>query len=136
VQALVLAIDTEKRQIKLSMKQLIPTGIDEYIAEHKVGDTVSGRVVQVSSSGAQVDLGDGIRGICGAAGAGALPAAAEIKPAGKADLSQLSSMLKARWQGSAPAATAKPEPLAEGQIRTFKITKLEAESKRIEVQPA
>ena len=66
VQALVLAIDTEKRQIKLSMKQLIPTSIDEYIAEHKVGDKVSGRVVQVSSSGAQVDLGDGIRGICGA----------------------------------------------------------------------
>ena len=45
VKAQVLAIDTEKRQIKLSMKQLIPTSIDEYIAEHKVGDTVSGRVV-------------------------------------------------------------------------------------------
>jgi len=38
----VLAIDTEKRQIKLSMKQLIPTSIDEYIAEHKAGDKVSG----------------------------------------------------------------------------------------------
>ena len=38
VKALVLAIDSEKRQIKLSMKQLIPTSIDEYIAEHKVGD--------------------------------------------------------------------------------------------------
>ncbi len=35
VKALVLAIDQEKRQIKLSMKQLIPTSIDEYIAEHK-----------------------------------------------------------------------------------------------------
>jgi small subunit ribosomal protein S1 len=46
VKAQVLAIDTEKRQIKLSMKQLIPTSIDEYIAEHKVGDTVSGRVVE------------------------------------------------------------------------------------------
>ena len=46
VKAQVLAIDTEKRQIKLSMKQLIPTSIDEYIAEHKAGDVVSGRVVE------------------------------------------------------------------------------------------
>ena len=38
-----LAIDTEKRQIKLSMKQLVPTGLDEYLEEHKVGDAVSGR---------------------------------------------------------------------------------------------
>ena len=37
VKAQVLAIDAEKRQIKLSMKQLIPTSIDEYIAEHKAG---------------------------------------------------------------------------------------------------
>jgi small subunit ribosomal protein S1 len=135
VQALVLAIDTEKRQIKLSMKQLIPTSIDEYIAEHKVGDKVSGRVVQVSSSGAQVDLGDGIRGICGAGSGrgGGSSATAETKPAGKADLSQLSSMLKARWKGNGPAEADKAEPLAEGQIRTFRITKLEAESKKIEV---
>ncbi|MDE3199758.1 MAG: S1 RNA-binding domain-containing protein, partial [Acidobacteriota bacterium] len=36
VQAQVLGIDTAKRQIKLSMKQLIPTGLDEYFAEHNV----------------------------------------------------------------------------------------------------
>ncbi len=36
VRAQVLAVDTEKRQMKLSMKQLIPTSIDEYVAEHKV----------------------------------------------------------------------------------------------------
>jgi len=137
VQALVLAIDTEKRQIKLSMKQLVPTSIDEYIAEHKVGDKVSGRVVLISDSGVQIDLGDGIRGICGAGSGRAVspPAAAEAKPAAKADLSQLSSMLTARWKGNAPAAGAKAEPFAEGQIRTFRITKLEAESKRIEVEP-
>ena len=38
VKAQVLAIDPEKRQIKLSMKQLVPTDIDEFIAEHKAGD--------------------------------------------------------------------------------------------------
>src|SRR5579859_5243970 len=38
VKALVIGIDAEKRQMKLSMKQLVPTSIDEYVAEHKEGD--------------------------------------------------------------------------------------------------
>ena len=62
-----LAIDTEKRQIKLSMKQLIPTSIDEYIAEHKIGDEVSGRVVELSGNRTIVELGEGIRANCSAA---------------------------------------------------------------------
>jgi small subunit ribosomal protein S1 len=138
VKAVILAIDSEKRQIKLSMKQLIPTSIDEYIAEHKVGDRVSGRVVELTASGAVVELGEGIRAVCHT---GKTPAAATAKisagtesGAGKADLSQLSSMLKARWKGNAPAPSAAPEPLVEGQIRTFKITKLIAETKKIEVE--
>ncbi len=143
VKAVILAIDSEKRQIKLSMKQLIPTSIDEYIAEHKVGDTVSGRVVELTSSGATVELGEGIRATCGGAaatspqkalGAGAQPSAAAQSSA--PDLSQLSSMLKARWKGNAPSPSAAPEPLAEGQIRTFKITKLVADAKKIEVELA
>jgi small subunit ribosomal protein S1 len=134
VQALVLAFDAEKRQIKLSMKQLIPTSIDEYIAEHKPGDTVSGRVVEVAGSTLQVDLGEGIRakGRVGKAIA-AKSAAPEAAP-GKPDLSQLSSMLKARWKGNAPAQETRPEPLAEGQLRSFKIVKLDAEKKSIEVE--
>ena len=64
VKAQVLAIDTEKRQIKLSMKQLIPTSIDEYIAEHKLGDVVSGRVVEAAGGHATVELGEGIRSSC------------------------------------------------------------------------
>jgi small subunit ribosomal protein S1 len=136
VQALVLAIDSEKRQVKLSMKQLIPTSIDEYIAEHKPGDRVSGRVIELISSGAIVELGEGIRGACRT---GNLPsahqaAASPSDSAAKPDLSQLSSMLKARWKGSTPAPSAAPEPLAEAQVRNFKIVKLEPESKKIEVE--
>jgi small subunit ribosomal protein S1 len=143
VKALVLAIDSEKRQIKLSMKQLIPASIDEYIAEHKVGDRVSGRVVELTASGAVVELGEGIRATCGGAGtgrAGNAPAAETAKAsasetgAAAPDLSQLSSMLKARWKGNAPAPTAAPEPLAESQIRTFKIVRLTPDSKKIEVE--
>ncbi len=64
VKAQVLGIAPEKRQIKLSMKQLIPTSIDEYIAEHKPGDIVSGRVVDESPTIASVELGEGIRAKC------------------------------------------------------------------------
>jgi small subunit ribosomal protein S1 len=58
----------------------------------------------------------------------------KAKADSKPDLSSLSSMLKARWQGNAPAASAKPEPLSPDQIRSFKIVKLDPETKTIEVE--
>jgi small subunit ribosomal protein S1 len=134
VKAQVLGIAPEKRQIKLSMKQLIPTSIDEYIAEHKQGDTVSGRVVDESATSATVELGEGIRATCRVAKSSA--PVAETRPAAKADLSSLSSMLQSRWKGSAPAPSAAPEPLRTGQIRSFKITRLDADKKSIEVELA
>ena len=134
VKAQVLAIDAEKRQIKLSMKQLIPTSIDEYIAEHKAGDVVSGRVVDVSAGSATIELGEGIRCTCRVASSAA--AAPEAKTEAGADLSSLSSMLKARWKGNAPAASNQPEPLSAGQIRSFRIKKLDADAKKIEVELA
>ena len=137
VQALVLAIDAEKRQIKLSMKQLVPTGLDEYLAEHKVGDLVSGRVVAIAAAGVDVELGEGIRAKCRAPkDAADAPFTPPIPSGGAPDLSQLSSMLKARWKGSAPTAETKQNPLAEGQIRSFKIVKLDAAAKKIEVELA
>jgi len=137
VQAQVLAIDAEKRQIKLSMKQLIPTSIDEYIVERKAGDTVSGRVVEVSASSAVIELGEGIHASCRLnATSPATSASAETKPSGKADLSSLTNMLQARWKGNAPDASSQPEQLAAGQIRNFKIKKLDTDAKKIEVELA
>jgi small subunit ribosomal protein S1 len=136
VQAQVLAVDPEKRQIKLSMKQLVPTSIDEYIAEHKPGDTVSGRVIEHSPTLTTVELGEGIRAVCRTSLVATPASTPEAKSETKADLSSLSSMLKARWQGNAPAETVKSEPIAEDQIRTFKIAKLDPESKKIEVELA
>jgi small subunit ribosomal protein S1 len=136
VKAQVLAIDTEKRQIKLSMKQLIPSHIDEYIAEHKVGDTVSGRVVEQSISLIHVELGDGIRGTCRTLKTPTTPteAPAAVAPTAKLDLSSLSSQLKNRWKGNTAAASVKHEHLSEGQIHSFKITRLDPEAKQIEVE--
>src|SRR5580698_3479693 len=75
VRALVLDVDKEKRQLRLSMKQLIPTSLDEFVAEHKVGDAVTGRIASVDKGIAQVEVGEGIFCSC------KLPAAAPAEPA-------------------------------------------------------
>jgi small subunit ribosomal protein S1 len=137
VKAQVLAIDTEKRQVKLSMKQLVPTSIDEYIAEHKAGDVVSGRVVEETADGTgTVELGEGIMGRCKASAAMVAITQADSTSSQRADLSSLTSLLQARWKGNAPAPASSPEPLRAGQVRSFKILKLDAQTKQIEVEPA
>jgi len=131
VKAQVLAIDREKRNIRLSMKQLIPTSIDEYLAEHKAGDLVSGRIVDLSGTSARIELGEGIHAACTIPATTAAPAAEQ--PSGKADLSSLGSMLQARWKGQGQSGAKKPEPIAAGQIRSFRITHLDAASKQIQL---
>jgi small subunit ribosomal protein S1 len=49
------------------------------------------------------------------------------------DLSSLTSMLNARWKGGATAAGSQPAPLSVGQIRKFRIVKLDHEAEAIEV---
>ncbi|MGA7220969.1 MAG: S1 RNA-binding domain-containing protein, partial [Candidatus Sulfotelmatobacter sp.] len=139
VKAQVLAVDTEKRQLRLSMKQLVPSGLDEYIAEHKEGDIVTGRLVEVSDTSASVELGEGIHARCdlrknGPAGEFSAPAATAGHPNAKPDLSSLGSMLQARWKGGASVADAKPEELRAGQIRKFRIAKLDAAAKKIALE--
>ncbi|MDR3764392.1 MAG: 30S ribosomal protein S1 [Acidobacteriota bacterium] len=136
VEVLVLALDLEKRQIKLSMKQLVPTGLDEYIAEHKVGDTVTGRLLEdTSSAHPRVELGEGILAICTGKSPAAAPTEAPAPSTGAADLSALSAMLKDKWKsGSVPEA--RPQQAKAGQIRSFRIVKLDAAAKKIEVELA
>jgi small subunit ribosomal protein S1 len=134
VKAQVLEVDIEKRRLKLGIKQLVPTSIEEYIAERKVGNVVSGRVVEISGEQARVELGEGIQANCRIA---AVRAAKEKAPAeSKADLGSLSSMLKAHWKGGAAAAESKPEAVRGGQVRSFRITKLDPNAKKIELELA
>jgi small subunit ribosomal protein S1 len=132
VQAQVLGVDPDKRNIKLSMKQLVPTSLDEYIEEHKVGDVVSGRLINVAGNRARVELGQGIEADCSLKNQ---PAAQQEQSPAAADLSSLSSMLQAKWKGGASAAS-KPEPVQAGQIRSFKIAALDTAAKKIEVDLA
>ena len=144
VNAQVLAVDIEKRQMRLSMKQLVPTGLDEYIAEHKDGDVVSGRIIEVSGEYARVELGEGIRASCQMkavrhVSAGITQASAESSSGGgnaKPDLSSLGSMLQARWKGGAPTGAAEPDAVRAGQIRKFRIAKLDPAAKKIELELA
>jgi small subunit ribosomal protein S1 len=130
IKAQVLAIDLEKRQMRLGMKQLIPTGIDEYLAEHNEGDVVTGRLMD--DAGGRAELGEGIHATCRAVAAAA-PAKADAPATSKADLSSLSSMLQARWKsGSSP--TPKAEPARAGQVRSFRIVKLDRAAKKIDVE--
>ena len=98
VKAQVLGIAPEKRQIKLSMKQLIPTSIDEYIAEHKPGDIVSGRVVDESAASASVELGRRHPRDVPRCASPHLPLP-NHRPTAKADLSSLSTMLQGPLEG-------------------------------------
>jgi small subunit ribosomal protein S1 len=132
VKAQVLAVDPAKRQLKLGMKQLVPTGLDEYISEHKEGDLVSGRLMDDSGAQVRVELGEGIQASCRMASEPVKKQ--ETQAAAKADLSSLSSMLQARWKGAGGTVSTKPEAARAGQIRTFRIAKLDPVAKKIEVE--
>jgi len=140
VKAQVLEIDSEKRQLKLSIKQMVPTGLDEFMVEHAVGDTVSGRIIDIDEAAntARVELGEGILAAC------ALPAVVEASAAPPAsgapvDLSQLGSLLSAKWKTDASSkpkaaklvAASAPKTVSAGQIRSFRLTMLDAETKKI-----
>jgi small subunit ribosomal protein S1 len=131
VKVLVIGVDPEKRQMKLSMKQLVPTGLDEYVAEHTEGDVVTGRLVD--ESGIRVELGEGIHAMCKSGLAA--PAKVDTPTSPKADLSSLSSMLQTRWKTGA-GAPVKAEPARAGQVRSFRIVKLDRAAKKIEVELA
>jgi len=130
VKAQVLEADKERRRLRLGIKQLEPTSIDEYMAERKVGEPVSGRIIDVSGNRAKVELGEGVFGIC------KLPeqkAAETAASASKADVSALSAMLAAKWKSGAGTQASAELPKA-GQIRSFKIASLDPGQKKIELE--
>src|SRR5271157_1696997 len=134
VRAQVLEVDTERRRLRLGMKQLVPTSVDEYITEHKDGDVVTGRMTEVASGRARVELGEGIQAVCRLGGE---TAEKEEKPADpKTDLSSLKSMLEAKWKGGQAMGAPRREPVRAGQIRSFRIVKLDAAAKKIELELA
>jgi small subunit ribosomal protein S1 len=135
VKAQVLELDREKRKLKLGMKQLVPTGIEEYVAERREGDVVTGRVIEVAGGSAKVELGEGIQAVCRISSETKQESAPRHQSGeAKADLASLGSMLQARWKGGAVAQSAEPQEVGAGQVRSFRITKLNRPPKQIEVE--
>jgi small subunit ribosomal protein S1 len=134
VRAQVLEVDTERRRLRLGMKQLVPTSVDEYIAEHKEGGVVTGRMTEVGSGLARVELGEGIHAVCKLS---AQTLEKEERPADpRTDISSLTSMLEAKWKGGQATGAPRREPVRAGQIRSFRIIKLDVAGKRIELELA
>ncbi len=146
VKAQVLEIDREKRQLRLSIKQLVPTGIDEFLAEHAVGDTVTGRLIDIDevANTARVELGQGIIAVSSLPQP--KPAQEEAQPRSNTapiDLSQLGSLLSAKWKtadarSKQDARVAKPQAavtdrkaLSPGQVHSFRLTSLDTASKQL-----
>jgi small subunit ribosomal protein S1 len=64
------------------------------------------------------------------------PAGEDPPVQAKVDLASLSSMLQARWKSGPAPGAGKPEPARAGQIRQFRITRLDAAAKQIELELA
>ncbi len=130
VKSQVLEIDRERRRFKLGIKQLEPTSIDEYLGEHRPGEVVSGRVVDVSGGRVKVELGEGVTALA------RIPEQKQETAAGaaKADLSSMTAMLSQKWKAGAGGSAAAAGTPHAGEVRSFKILSLDLVSKKIELE--
>ena len=64
VDAIVTHIDPRGQRLSLSMKDLTPSAWEGFVATHRPGDVVRGKVTRFTSFGAFVELGEGLEGLC------------------------------------------------------------------------
>jgi small subunit ribosomal protein S1 len=115
------------------MKQLEPTTVDHYISEHQAGQTVSGRLVEVSGDSAKVELGEGVMAVCQMKKG--METTTQSAAAAPADVSSLGAMLSARWKKGAPTGEGK-ETARAGEVRSFRIARLDSAKRLIELELA
>ena len=64
VDAIVTNIDARGQRLSLSMKDLTPSAWEGFVATHRPGDVVRGKVTRFTSFGVFVELGEGLEGLC------------------------------------------------------------------------
>jgi small subunit ribosomal protein S1 len=63
VKARITHIDAESQRVSLSIKEFMPNEWEDFLKEHKVGDTVTGKVVNVTDFGLFIDIYEGLEGL-------------------------------------------------------------------------
>ena len=64
VEAIVTSIDKNGQRLSLSMKDLTPSAWEGFVATHRPGDVVKGKVSRFTNFGVFVELGEGLEGLC------------------------------------------------------------------------
>jgi small subunit ribosomal protein S1 len=64
VEAVIRSIDTNNRRMSLSIKELTPSVWEQFVAAHKPGDVVRGRISRFTGFGVFVELGSELEGLC------------------------------------------------------------------------
>lgn len=64
VDAIVTNVDKRNQRLSLSMKDLTPSAWETFVATHRPGDVVKGKVTRFTNFGVFVELGEGLEGLC------------------------------------------------------------------------
>jgi small subunit ribosomal protein S1 len=63
VKARITHIDSDNQRVSLSIKEFMPNEWEDFVGEHHVGDTVDGKVVNVTDFGLFIDIYQGLEGL-------------------------------------------------------------------------
>ena len=63
VRARITNIDADSQRVSLSIKEFLPNEWQEFVENNRVGDVVTGRVVNVTDFGLFIDIFDGLEGL-------------------------------------------------------------------------
>jgi small subunit ribosomal protein S1 len=63
VKARITNIDSQNQRVSLSIKEFMPNEWEDFVNAHHVGDTVDGRVVNVTDFGLFIDIYEGLEGL-------------------------------------------------------------------------
>lgn len=63
IEAKIIDFDEDRRKVNLSIKALLISPLEKFKAAHSIGDSVAGRVTEVTDSFVRLDLADGVKGL-------------------------------------------------------------------------
>ncbi|MGI8468907.1 MAG: 30S ribosomal protein S1 [Pyrinomonadaceae bacterium] len=64
VEAVITKIDSRDHRLSLSIKELVPSAWEAFVATHRPGDIVRGKISRFAGFGVFVELGDELEGLC------------------------------------------------------------------------